>query len=93
MIEIVAVPNDVMFREISETTWSGVEGFPHRMSTEATTGDPEYEEAMEQRRGMRDSENPLISTVSWSDLRVVGSRRILGSWQGLRSGREVAPTQ
>lgn len=42
----------------------GVEGFPHRMRTEATNGDPEYVAAIEKSSEIRDTEYPFIMTVN-----------------------------
>lgn len=76
MREIEAGPKEerVRLRAKWASMWGGVEGFPQRTSTEDTSGDAEYVAAIDCRRGMRDSEKPLMRTVIWSDRRVRGSR-------------------
>lgn len=63
--EMVAEPNDERVRLCANSSrvWAGVDGFPQRTSTAETIGDAEYVAVMDWRRGIRDSEKPLMRTV------------------------------
>lgn len=64
--ETVAEPNEdksVRLLPNSSKVSVGVEGFPQRTCTAETSGDAEYAAVIDWRRGIRDSEKPLMRTV------------------------------